>query len=268
MPDDPPRTNEAPLGQPDTVVPTWARRTIYTGAGAFGALNLTLSSLSIGHLAYEHLQLGMLRSTALGLTPDAGALVAGTLWVACTGHLRTWGRNASLGLVAGSVVGNAADILATAGHVTPLLVPLAVLMAVAAPILALLMGHLVLLVKAASSSARDRSTIASSPPAAADPPSLEAAVVTGPPGAPPAQIGLRVIPAASVLTRSVSVNLEPDDGTEDEELGSEPTEEQIQARIQEWDCTRDVAIYGYRHGCTSRAGVYRHRQKMRKPAQA
>lgn len=130
-------------------VPHWARLTIYCGAGAFGALNLTLSSLSIGHLAYQHLQLGGGRSMALALTPDAGALVAGTLWVATTGHLRTWGRSASLGLVAGSVVGNAADILATAGHITSLLVTLAVLMAVAAPVLALVMGHLVLLVQAA-----------------------------------------------------------------------------------------------------------------------
>jgi len=131
-------------------VPQWARWTIYGGAGAFGLLNLTLSSLSIGHLAYEHLHLGVGRAAALALTPDAGALVAGTLWVATTGHLRTWGRSASLGLVAGSVVGNAADILASAGHVASrVLVTLAVLMAVAAPVLALVMGHLVLLVQAA-----------------------------------------------------------------------------------------------------------------------
>jgi hypothetical protein len=131
-------------------VPTWARYTIYSGAGAFGALNLTLSSLSIGNLAYTHLDLGLGRAIALGLTPDAGALVAGTLWVATSGHLRTWGRNACLGLVGGSVIANAADILAAAGHVTSqMLVTLAVLMAVAAPMLALVMGHLVLLVKAA-----------------------------------------------------------------------------------------------------------------------
>lgn len=154
----------APANRLADPVPRWARQTIYVGAGAFGALNLTLSSLSIGHLAYEHLHLGVGRSVALALTPDAGALVAGTLWVATTGHLRTWGRSASLGLVAGSVVGNAADILATAGHVaSPTLVALAVLMAVAAPVLALVMGHLVLLVQAAPTVTEQPSRAAAEP---------------------------------------------------------------------------------------------------------
>lgn len=140
----------------ELTVPRWAAVTIYIGAGVFGLLNLTLSSLSIGNLAFEHLHLGLLRAVALGLTPDAGALVAGTLWVACTGHLRTWGRNVSLGLVAGSVIGNAADILAAAGLVdSRVLVPLAVTLGVAAPILALVMGHLVLLVQAAAATGRD-----------------------------------------------------------------------------------------------------------------
>jgi hypothetical protein len=130
-------------------VPTWARAAIYGGAGAFGLLNLTVSSVSIGTLAHEHLNFDIVRSVALGLTPDAGALVAGTLWVACTGALRTWGRAVSLGLVAGSVIANAADVLASAGLVTaPILITLAVALAVAAPVLALLMLHLVLLVRA------------------------------------------------------------------------------------------------------------------------
>jgi signal transduction histidine kinase len=140
-----------------STVPRWAAITIYVGAGLFGLLNLTLSSLSIGSLALNHLNLGLLRAIALGLTPDAGALVAGTLWVACAGHLRTWGRNVSLGLVGGSVVGNAADILAAAGLVDArFLVPLAVTLGVAAPVLALVMGHLVLLVQAARSAEVDR----------------------------------------------------------------------------------------------------------------
>ena len=136
-------------------VPDWAKTTIYVGAGAFGGLNLIVSSISIGTLAYEHLDLDIVRSIALGLTPDAGALVAGTLWVACSGTLRDWGRSVSLGLVGTSVVGNAADVLASAGLVTPpVLVALAVTLAVAAPVLALLMGHLVLLVKAAPGAER------------------------------------------------------------------------------------------------------------------
>jgi len=165
-------------------VPTWARLTIYGGAGAFGVLNLTLSSFSIGHLAHEHLDLGLGRAIALALTPDAGALVAGTLWVACTGHLRTWGRNASLGLVTGSVVGNAADILASAGHVTsPVLVTLAVLLAVAAPVLALIMGHLVLLVQAAprATSGRGRAVTVSKGPGKST--RRDGAVLSGPPKA-------------------------------------------------------------------------------------
>lgn len=132
-------------------LPPWAARTVYVGAGAFGALNLVVSATSVGLLAHDHLHLGMVRAVALALGLDCGAVVAAVLWVAAPpGHeLRRWGRSVTLGLVTASVVGNASDVLADAGHVPgPALVALALVLAVAAPLVSMLLGHLILLVRA------------------------------------------------------------------------------------------------------------------------
>lgn len=138
-------------------LPKWSRQVIYNCGGVAAATIQLGSSWSLGSLAH-FAGLGMPRLLLLPVSLDMGAIVAATLWVAGHGRLRTTGMWATIGLVGGSISFNAADALAAHGKLAPdQLLWISVAIAMIFPLTAALMGHIVLLVREASSAvAADR----------------------------------------------------------------------------------------------------------------
>lgn len=147
------RTAAAELADAVQRLPTWARITIYLGGGVAAASIQFGSSWSLGALAL-HVGLGWPRLVLLPVALDLGAIVAGVLWVAGHGKMRTTGRWATIGLVLSSMGFNALDALVVHGKISAdqqLMISVAI--AVVFPLTAALMGHIVLLVRESDSAA-------------------------------------------------------------------------------------------------------------------
>jgi hypothetical protein len=141
--------------EPRALLPLF-RWIAYGGGGLFALFNLIVSTVSIYKLGTEALHLEEIRSAALAGGLDAGALVAGSLWVggriAHQKLVAAWGKFVTLGLVTVSCIGNAGEV-AFQAHLlsTNVMVALAIGLAIFAPVATMVMGHLALLVVGTSS---------------------------------------------------------------------------------------------------------------------
>jgi hypothetical protein len=138
-------------------LPDWARKLIARGATGYAAASTTASSISLGHLA-SAAEYDLARSVLFGVSFECAALITGTAWVAGRrgGWWFTVGRAATLGLLAASLVFNAAEVLQLRGILpAQLLLLVAVLVSAVFPIAALLFAHLALMVKQVSVPAFD-----------------------------------------------------------------------------------------------------------------
>jgi hypothetical protein len=136
------------LGSPDSEqLPDWARKVIARGATAYAVASTTASAISLGHLASAAGH-DPFRSVLFAVSFECAATITGTAWVAGRrgGWWFTTGRAATLGLLAASLVFNAAEVLQVQ-HMLPAGVLLGVAVALVFPIGALLFTHLALMVK-------------------------------------------------------------------------------------------------------------------------